>query len=76
MASCAPAPACMHCNYSCCTPSGCGRAPTGAPRPAPASAGKVVDRHWYNKNKHIYPASRWAPFDEAKAYGKGEQGAA
>lgn len=39
-------------------------------------AGKVVDRHWYNKNKHIYPASRWAPFDEAKAYGKGEQGAA
>lgn len=33
-------------------------------------AGKVVDRHWYNKNKHIYPASRWAPFDEGKQYGK------
>lgn len=26
-------------------------------------AGKVVDRHWYNKNKHIYPASRWEVFD-------------
>ncbi|PSC73288.1 XAP5 CIRCADIAN TIMEKEEPER [Micractinium conductrix] len=35
-------------------------------------AGKVVDRHWYNKNKHIYPASRWAPFDEAKQFGKAE----
>lgn len=22
--------------------------------------GKVVDRHWYNKNKHIFPASHWA----------------
>lgn len=32
--------------------------------------GKVVDRHWYSKNKHIYPASRWAPFDEAKQYQK------
>lgn len=42
----------------------------------PPVAGKVVDRHWYNKNKHIYPASRWAPFDESKAYGKGEQGTA
>ncbi|KAL4852670.1 Protein XAP5 CIRCADIAN TIMEKEEPER [Chlorella vulgaris] len=36
-------------------------------------AGKVVDRHWYNKNKHIYPASRWAPFDEAKQYDGKEQ---
>ncbi|EFN54296.1 hypothetical protein CHLNCDRAFT_58339 [Chlorella variabilis] len=35
-------------------------------------AGKVVDRHWYNKNKHIYPASRWAPFDDARQF-KGEQ---
>ena len=25
-----------------------------------------MDRHWYNKNKHIYPASRWAAFDEAR----------
>jgi hypothetical protein len=22
-------------------------------------AGKVVDRHWYEKNKHIFSASRW-----------------
>lgn len=22
-------------------------------------AGKVVDRHWYEKNKHIFPANRW-----------------
>lgn len=20
---------------------------------------KVVERHWYEKNKHIFPASRW-----------------
>lgn len=26
-------------------------------------AGKVVDRHWYNRNKHIFPASRWEVFD-------------
>ena len=32
------------------------------------SAGKVVDRHWYSKNKHIYPASRWAPFDAEKNF--------
>ena len=22
-------------------------------------AGKVVERHWYEKNKHIFPANRW-----------------
>jgi hypothetical protein len=22
-------------------------------------AGKVVERHWYDRNKHIFPASRW-----------------
>ena len=22
-------------------------------------AGKVVERHWHDKNKHIFPASRW-----------------
>jgi hypothetical protein len=22
-------------------------------------AGKVVERNWYQKNKHIFPASRW-----------------
>ncbi|OWZ21299.1 hypothetical protein PHMEG_0004159 [Phytophthora megakarya] len=25
--------------------------------------GKVVDRHWYEKNKHIFPASRWEVYD-------------
>eukprot|EP01039_Chlorochromonas_danica_P001875 gene1877-2052_t len=25
--------------------------------------GKVVDRRWYEKNKHIFPASRWEIFD-------------
>ena len=29
-------------------------------------AGKVVDRHWYSKNKHIFPASRWEAFDADK----------
>ena len=26
-------------------------------------AGKVVDRHWYEKNRHIFPANRWEVFD-------------
>ncbi|KAH9603022.1 hypothetical protein KSS87_008927 [Heliosperma pusillum] len=30
-------------------------------------AGKVVERHWYEKNKHIFPASRW----EAKVIDSG-----
>lgn len=21
--------------------------------------GQVVERHWYDRNKHIFPASRW-----------------
>ncbi|TMW63196.1 hypothetical protein Poli38472_002137 [Pythium oligandrum] len=25
--------------------------------------GKVVERHWYEKNKHIFPASRWEMYD-------------
>ncbi|ETK89865.1 hypothetical protein, variant [Phytophthora nicotianae] len=25
--------------------------------------GKVVDRHWYEKSKHIFPASRWEVYD-------------
>ena len=29
-------------------------------------AGKVVERHWYEKNKHIFPASRWEIFDPTK----------
>lgn len=31
-------------------------------------AGKVVDRHWYNRNKHIFPASRWEVYDPDTNY--------
>jgi|Transcript_7865 protein FAM50 len=31
--------------------------------------GKVVERRWYDRNKHIFPASRWEPYDPAKEYG-------
>lgn len=31
-------------------------------------AGKVLTRHWYERNKHIFPASRWEPFDWGKKY--------
>ncbi|KAI9472193.1 MAG: FAM50A protein [Benjaminiella poitrasii] len=30
-------------------------------------AGKVVERAWYERNKHIFPASRWEIFDPAKS---------
>lgn len=29
---------------------------------------KVVDRRWYEKNKHIFPASVWQDFDPDKDY--------
>jgi len=29
---------------------------------------KVVDRRWYERNKHIYPASMWQEFDPEKNY--------
>ena len=32
---------------------------------------KVVDRRWYEKNKHIYPASMWEEFDPEKDYSQG-----
>eukprot|EP00668_Euglena_longa_P029445 GGOE01036793.1.p1 GENE.GGOE01036793.1~~GGOE01036793.1.p1 ORF type:complete len:337 (-),score=133.43 GGOE01036793.1:176-1186(-) len=32
-------------------------------------AGKVVDRKWYERNQHVFPASRWEPFDPNKDYG-------
>ena len=32
-------------------------------------AGKVVERHWFDKNKHIFPASRWEVYDPTKDYG-------
>ncbi|KAI9331713.1 XAP5, circadian clock regulator-domain-containing protein [Obelidium mucronatum] len=33
-------------------------------------AGKVVQRGWYEKNKHIFPASRWEVFDPSKVFEK------
>lgn len=31
-------------------------------------AGKVLLRSWYERNKHIFPASRWEPYDPTKTY--------
>lgn len=31
---------------------------------------KVVDRRWYERNKHIFPASVWEVFDPEKDYTK------
>ncbi|CAG2164940.1 unnamed protein product [Oppiella nova] len=33
-------------------------------------AGKVLLRAWYERNKHIFPASRWEPYDPTKNYDK------
>lgn len=33
-------------------------------------AGKVLLRSWYERNKHIFPASRWDPYDPTKVYDK------
>ena len=33
-------------------------------------AGKVLLRSWYERNKHIFPASRWEPYDPMKSYDK------
>lgn len=38
------------------------------PPPSHPPVGKVVDRHWYSRNKHIFPASHWTPFDEDAAF--------
>lgn len=32
---------------------------------------KVVDRRWYERNKHIFPASVWEEFDPGRDYGRG-----
>jgi protein FAM50 len=32
--------------------------------------GKVIERRWYERNKHIFPASRWEIYDPTKDYGK------
>lgn len=29
---------------------------------------KIVDRRWYERNKHIFPASVWEEFDPTKDY--------
>ncbi|KAA6375933.1 MAG: putative Protein FAM50 [Streblomastix strix] len=31
-------------------------------------AAKVVDRQWYEQNKHIFPVNRWDIYDPAKKY--------
>jgi len=33
-------------------------------------AGKVVERSWYQRSKHIFPANRWEVFDPEKNYGQ------
>lgn len=33
-------------------------------------AGKVVLRSWYERHKHIFPASRWITYDPEKKYDK------
>ena len=38
--------------------------------PPQSHAGKVVLRSWYEKNKHIFPASRWEPYDPEKKWDK------
>eukprot|EP00894_Picocystis_sp_ML_P001220 jgi/Pico_ML_1/51737/g302.t1 len=35
-----------------------------------AHAGKVVEKHWYERNKHIFPASRWETYDPTKSFDK------
>mmetsp|Transcript_12198 Transcript_12198/g.28721 ORF Transcript_12198/g.28721 Transcript_12198/m.28721 type:complete len:373 (+) Transcript_12198:141-1259(+) len=32
--------------------------------------GKVVERRWFDRNKHIFPASRWEVYDPSKSYGR------
>ncbi len=33
-------------------------------------AAKVVDRRWFQRNKHLFPYSRWEVYDPKKNYGK------
>jgi protein FAM50 len=37
-------------------------------------AGKVVERGWYNRSKHIFPASRWevSPGIVVRGYGNAD----
>jgi hypothetical protein len=36
---------------------------------------QIVERHWYERNKHIFPASRWEIFDPEADYGERLAGA-
>merc|ERR1719394_2112923 len=38
-------------------------------------AGKIVDRKWYERNKHIFPASRWEMYDKNKKFQKDDPNA-
>merc|ERR1712232_48228 len=31
-------------------------------------AGKIVDRKWYERNKHIFPACRWEQYSKEKSF--------
>ena len=33
-------------------------------------AGKVILRSWYERHKHIFPDSRWEPYDPEKKWDK------
>jgi len=33
-------------------------------------AGKIVDRKWYERNKHVFPASRWEMYTKDKTFDK------
>jgi len=33
-------------------------------------AGKIVDRKWYERNKHIFPACRWENYSKDKTFGE------
>ena len=37
-------------------------------RDADPTLTKVVDRRWYERNKHIYPASMWREFEPGKEF--------
>lgn len=29
---------------------------------------KVIDKHWFEKNRHVYPVTIWEYFDSQKDY--------
>ncbi|KAF4693806.1 Protein fam50a [Perkinsus olseni] len=32
-----------------------------------SNPGKIVDRKWYEENKHVFPANKWEPYDPTKS---------